>query len=85
MLAERAIRKLLEQGESTESLAAAAAKYCEQQTAMEKLGSGEVLRPSTFFGTDAWRGPFPLPAKAAPPKRMRTAHEIAALYPEESV
>jgi uncharacterized protein YdaU (DUF1376 family) len=76
MLAERSIRTLIEQGEDPGALKAAAAKYCEQQTALGKLGTHEVLRPSTFFGTPAWRGPFPI-AGPAPVRRMRTAREIA--------
>jgi uncharacterized protein YdaU (DUF1376 family) len=82
MLAERSIRSLLDQGEDPEALRCAAAKYCEQQTALGNLGKHEVLRPSTFFGTAAWRGPFPISETAAP-KRMRTAQEIAAQYPED--
>lgn len=74
MLAERAIRKLLEQGESADALKAAAAKYCEQQTAIENLGTAQVLRPSTFFGTDAWRGPFPIPDAAG--EKPETLAEI---------
>lgn len=65
MLAERAIRTLLEQGEDPQALRDAAAKYCEQQTAVGKLGTDSVLRPSTFYGTEAWRGPFPAPATKA--------------------
>lgn len=87
MLAERSIRKLLEQGERPETLLDAAAKYCAQQSTVGTLGTAQVLRPSTFFSTDAWRGPFPLPAAsiATPVKRMRTAHEIAeALDPDNT-
>jgi uncharacterized protein YdaU (DUF1376 family) len=83
MLAERSIRALLDQGEDPGALKAAAAKYCEQQTALGNVGKHEVLRPSTFFGTDAWRGPFPTSA-TEPVKRMRTAQEIAAQYPEDA-
>lgn len=69
MLAERAIRTLLDQGVSADQLLDAAAKYCEQQRALGNLGKHEVLRPSTFYAGDAWRGPFPLPTAKADPSR----------------
>ena len=42
----------------------AGAAYGLQQQAIEKVGTQYVLKPSNFFGSDEWRGPFPTPAKS---------------------
>lgn len=63
LLAERAIRKRCAEGVAPADLVAAAAAYGLQQQAIEKVGTQYVLKPSNFFGTDEWRGPFPTPAK----------------------
>lgn len=66
LLAEREISRLLDAGETPDSLIRAATEYAAQQMALGKLGTSAVMRPSNFFnGTGAWRGPFPLP-QAAP-------------------
>jgi uncharacterized protein YdaU (DUF1376 family) len=62
-LAERAIRKLLNDGEPAALILANTDLYCAQQTALGTLGTENVLRSNTFFGSDAWRGPFPIPQK----------------------
>lgn len=64
LLAERAIRKRCGEGVAPADLVAAAAAYGLQQQAIEKVGTQYVLKPSNFFGSDEWRGPFPTPAKS---------------------
>lgn len=65
LLAERAIRKRLDEGIPIADLVAAASAYALQQIALEKVGTQYVLKPSAFFGDSGeWRGPFPTPAKA---------------------
>lgn len=63
LLAERAIRDRAAEGVDPAELLAAAQAYGAQQQALEKAGTQYVLKPSRFFGSDDWRGPFPLPAK----------------------
>lgn len=64
MLAERAIRKRMDEGIPIADLVAAASAYALQQIALEKVGTQYVLKPSAFFGDSGeWRGPFPTPAK----------------------
>lgn len=87
ILAEREIGHRLDEGVTAEALTDAAAKYCEQQRAMGKLGSAFIRSPEKFYGAGFWRGPFPTPvaSQSAPPKRMRTALEIAeALDPNNT-
>jgi hypothetical protein len=60
-IAEREVRKRLDEGVDPEDLLIAAREYAAQQSALGKIGQHEVMRPSNFFATGAWRGPFPLP------------------------
>lgn len=82
ILAERAIGRLLEEGESPEALKAAAAKYCDQQTALGKLGTEFIRGPEKFYGEGHWRGPFKLPQASAPKTAGLSMDELRAKYPE---
>jgi uncharacterized protein YdaU (DUF1376 family) len=86
MLAERAIAGLLEAGETPAELLAAAKQYRAQQDAIGKTGSQYILSPSKFYnGTNAWRGPFPVPASAAPTARwMPPVDECEDFKPQET-
>ncbi|MCC7126448.1 MAG: DUF1376 domain-containing protein [Acidobacteria bacterium] len=64
LLAEREVLRRVGEGVTPAALLTAAADYGAQQSALEKAGTQYVLKPSRFFGTDEWRGPFPMPAKA---------------------
>jgi uncharacterized protein YdaU (DUF1376 family) len=65
ILAERAISKLLDDGEDRDALLAHAHAFAEQQLAKGSTGTQYVLSPEKFFGPDGhWRGPFPLPKSA---------------------
>lgn len=65
ILAERTIGKLMDDGERPGSLIAAAADYAVQQKCKGSLGTQFVLNPAKFYGSDAWRGPFPIPKTKA--------------------
>jgi uncharacterized protein YdaU (DUF1376 family) len=88
ILAQREISKLLAAGEGAEDLVTHARAFAQQQAAKGSTGTQFVLSPEKFFGSDGhWRGPFPLPQASplkTPATRMRTAHEIAAAYPEDA-
>jgi hypothetical protein len=58
-------RLLLAEGVPPETLLRNVRAYRDQQIAEGTVGSGKVLRPSTFFGTKAWQGPFDLPKSKA--------------------
>ena len=60
--------QLIDQGETPADLVAAAAAYALQQEAKGSTGTQFVLSPAKFYGTGAWRGPFPLPAAQQTPK-----------------
>lgn len=79
ILAEREISKLLDGGESAESLLACVRAFRAQQDAKASTGTQYVKSPENFFGEGHWRGPFPVP-QAALPKRIRTATDIAEEY-----
>jgi hypothetical protein len=84
ILAERAIGRLLEQGESAEQLVAAAHSYREQQSALGKVGTEFVRGPEKFYGDGFWRGPFPLPQPSVPKSTAPTMDEMRAKYGTEA-
>jgi len=58
--AERAVNRLLDDGEATpDQLVQAARDYAAQKAAQGKLGTQFVLAPSKFYANGEWRGPFP--------------------------
>ena len=59
--------QLIDDGEKPADLVAAAAQYAMQQEAMGNTGGRFVLSPAKFYGTGAWRGPFPIPKAQAKP------------------
>jgi hypothetical protein len=65
IMAERAMAQLIDAGEKPAELVAAAASYAIQQEAKGSTGTQFVLSPAKFYGTGAWRGPFPLPKTKA--------------------
>jgi uncharacterized protein YdaU (DUF1376 family) len=76
LLAERCIRRLVEEGVPGEQLVDAAAKYCAQQEAKgDSIGTQYIRSPEKFFGEGFWRGPFPLPATKAD---TRLANNLSA-------
>jgi hypothetical protein len=81
ILAERAISKLLADGESAEDLAALTQAFRAQQDAKRSTGTQFVLSPEKFFGPDGhWRGPFPLPEPSVP--KSAGLDELRAKYAE---
>lgn len=82
MFAERAISKLLSDGESADELLAHTRAFADQQQAKGSTGTQFVKSPENFFGPDGhWRGPFPLPQPSAPKvQRLKSATEIAEEY-----
>ncbi len=67
LLAERQLARLIERGETEESLVIAAELYAKQQRALCKEGTQFILSPENFYGSkglDHWRGPFPLPIES---------------------
>lgn len=63
--AERELGKLLDAGESAETIVANTTAYREQQQAAGKIGTQFIRSPKSFFGEGHWRGPFPLPSAGA--------------------
>ncbi len=80
ILAEREIGFRLDEGVSPEQLVEAAAKYCEQQTAMRKAGTEFVRSPEKFYGQGFWKGPFPLPKVTG--GSSLSIDELKLKYPE---
>ncbi len=77
LLAERQVRRLLDDGATMDELVIAADLYAKQQRALGKEGSQFILSPENFYGAKGlhhWRGPFPLPVN---PKA-----EAEALWPK---
>lgn len=81
--AEKAARQLVEEGAATwTDLRAGVSRYAKHCTATNRM----VLNPLKFF-TDRdkpWAQAWPTPQSSAPKGRIRTAQEIAALYPEDA-
>lgn len=65
ILAEKALGKLLDEGESPVDLANAARLYADQQRAKGSIGTQFIRSPEKFYGDGFWRGPFPLPKTKA--------------------
>lgn len=64
MMAQREVRRLMEDGATRETLVAASLAYREQQDAAGNVGTKFILSPLTFFRDGNWKGPFPVPKKA---------------------
>lgn len=79
ILAEREISKLLDLGETSESLTAAAAAYREQMDAKGSVGTQYVRSPEKFYGGGFWKGPFPLPIE----KPKKTGSDRLTWAPQE--
>jgi hypothetical protein len=82
--AEKAARQLIEDGQSTwDALRAGVTRYAAHCTATNRM----VSNPAKFF-TDQdkpWSQAWPIASGGGgKSKRMPTAHEIAAMYPEEA-
>lgn len=84
ILAERAIGRLLEEGEPAATLVAAAGSYRAQQEALGKLGTEFIRGPEKFYGEGHWRGPFKLPKPSAPKATAPTMDEMRAKYGVEA-
>lgn len=70
LIAEREIGNRVGEGVPLADLVAATADYALQQAAKGSVGTQFVLNPAKFFnGSNAWRGPFPLPASQRAPAR----------------
>lgn len=81
--AEHHVSRLLDSGETFETLLGAVDEYRTQQEAVGRIGTDKVMRPSTFFEDEAWRGPFPLPAvngsgSGRPAVHIRSVAELEA-------
>lgn len=67
--AERNYCRLRDGGATPEQLAASAEAYAAQIAAKGRTGTQFVKAPDKFLADGYWRGPFPLPAPTAEPKR----------------